>query len=129
MASGRSSLMRVVLSSSAAVRLEAARGFLGGRPPGSEVVIVGASRGAADDLARDVARRAGATFGLIRFSLTELAVRAAAVRLAGARRVPGSSTGAEAMAARAGVDAVAAGEVGCFAAGASAPGFPHAPRR
>src|SRR5213080_339399 len=107
MASGRSSLMRVVLSSSAAVRLEAARGFLGGRPPGSEVVIVGASRGAADDLARDVARRAGATFGLTRFSLTEFAARAAAARVAAARRLPGSQAGAEAIAARAVFDALA----------------------
>ena len=97
--------MRVVLSSSAAVRLDAARGFLGGHLPGSEVVIVGASRGAADDLAREVARRAGATFGLTRFSLTEIAARAAAARLAGARRVPGSSAGAEAMTARAVFDA------------------------
>ena len=118
--------MRVVFSSSAAVRLDAARGFLGGRLPGSEAVIVGASRGAADDLARDVARRAGATFGLTRFSLTELAARAAAARLAGARRVPGSSAGAEAMAARAVFDAIAADELAYFAPVASLPGFPKA---
>src|SRR5205807_991878 len=43
MASGRSVRLRVVLSSSAAVRLDAARGFIGGHPPGSEVVIIGAS--------------------------------------------------------------------------------------
>ena len=118
--------MRVVLSPSAAVRLDAARGFLGGRPPGSEAVIIGASRGAADDLARDVARRAGATFGLTRFSLTEVAARAAAARLAGARRVPGSSAGAEAIAARAVFDAIAAGELAYFAPVASLPGFPKA---
>ena len=118
--------MRVVLSSSAAVRLEAARRFLGGRLPGSEVVIVGASRGAADDLARDVARRAGATFGLTRFSLTELAARSAAARLAGARRVPGSSAGAEAMAARAVFDTLAADELAYFAPVAALPGFPRA---
>ena len=64
--------MRVIASSSAAARLDAARAFLAGRPPASELVIVGASRGAADDLARAVARRAGSTFGLTRFSLTEL---------------------------------------------------------
>jgi CRISPR/Cas system-associated exonuclease Cas4 (RecB family) len=118
--------MRVVLSSSAAVRLDAARGFLGGHLPGSEVVIVGASRGAADDLARDVARRTGATFGLARFSLTEIAARAAAARLAGARRVPGSSAGAEAMAARAVFDAIAADELAYFAPVAALPGFPKA---
>ena len=57
-------MLRVVISTSAAVRLDAAREFLAGRPPASELAIVGASRGAADDLARDVARRVGATFGL-----------------------------------------------------------------
>jgi CRISPR/Cas system-associated exonuclease Cas4 (RecB family) len=118
--------MRVVLSSSAAVRLDAARTFLASHPPGSEVVIIGASRGAADDLARDVARRAGATFGLTRFSLTELAARAAAARLAGARRVPGSTAGAEAMAARAVFDAIAVGELAYFGPVASLPGFPKA---
>jgi ATP-dependent helicase/nuclease subunit B len=118
--------MRVVLSSSAAVRIDAARGFLGGHPPGSEVVVIGASRGAADDLARGVARGAGATFGLTRFSLTEVAARAAAARLAGARRVPGSTAGAEAMAARAVFDAIAAGELAYFGPVASLPGFPRA---
>ena len=118
--------MRVVISSSASVRFAAAREFLAGHPPGSEVVIVGASRGAADDLARDVGRRAGATFGLTRFSLTEVAARAAASTLAGTRRVPGSSAGAEAMAARAVFDAVAAGELAYFGPVASLPGFPKA---
>src|SRR5437899_2691913 len=61
--------VRVIVSSSAADRLDAARAFLSGRPPASELVIVGASRGAADDLARAVARHAGSTFGLTRFSL------------------------------------------------------------
>jgi len=45
-------MLRVVISTSAAVRLDAAREFLTGRPPSSELAIVGASRGAADDLAR-----------------------------------------------------------------------------
>src|SRR4051812_8770641 len=119
-------MLRVITSTSAAARLAAAARFLAQRPPSQEVVIVGASRGAADDLARDVARRAGATFGLTRFSLTELAARAAAVRLAGARRVPGSSAGGEAMAARAVFDAIAADELGYFAPVASLPGFPKA---
>ena len=51
--------MRIITSTSAAVRLDAARDFLGGRPPATEMIIVGASRGAADDLARAIARRPG----------------------------------------------------------------------
>ena len=61
-----------------------------------------------------------------RFSLTELAARSAAVQLAGARRVPGTQAGAEATAARAVFDAVAAGELEYFAPVAGCPGFPKA---
>src|SRR2546427_733382 len=94
-------MLRIVTSSSAAARLNAARTFLAGRPAASELVIVGASRGAADDFARAIARRAGATFGLTRFSLTELAAKAAATRIEGARQARGTDAGAEAIAARA----------------------------
>jgi hypothetical protein len=119
-------MLRVVTSTSAAARLDAATRFLAERPQAAEVVIVGASRGAADDLARSIARRRGATFGLTRFSLTELAARAAAARLAGAHSAPATQAGAEAAAARAVFDALAAGELAYFAPVASMPGFPRA---
>jgi hypothetical protein len=119
-------MLRVITSTSSAARLDAARHFLEHRPPAAEVVIIGASRGAADDLARAVAKRAGATFGLTRFSLTELAARAAAARVAGARRLPGTQAGAEAIAARAVFDAIAARDLDYFAPVASMPGFPKA---
>src|SRR5882672_1375558 len=126
-------MLRIVTSTSAAARLEAAREFLAGfsslarieRAP-SELVIVGASRGAADDVARAIARNAGATFGLTRFSFTEVAARCAVTRAASRTRVPGTHAGAEAMAARAVFDAVAAGELEYFAPVASMPGFPKA---
>ena len=118
--------MRVVTSTSAAARLAAAREFIGGRPPATEQIIVAASRGAADDLARAVARDAGSTFGITRFSLTELAARAAASHPDGSRRVAGTQAGAEAIAARAVFDAVAAHELAYFAPVASMPGFPKA---
>ena len=70
--------MRIITSTSAAARLDAARASSADDPPATERIIVGASRGAADDLARAIARQAGATFGITRFSLTELAARAAA---------------------------------------------------
>jgi ATP-dependent helicase/nuclease subunit B len=116
-------LLRIVTSTSAEARLGAARTFLAGRPPAAELVIVGASRGAADDFARSLAQRAGSTFGLSRFSLTELAARAAATALAGARRTPGTQAGAEAMAARAVFDALDAHELTYFEPVASMPGF------
>ena len=118
-------MLRVVRSTSARARLDAAAQFLETRPPFSEVVVVGASRGAADDLARRVAQRLGATFGILRFSLTELAARAAGQVLE-ARRIPGTQAANEAMAARATFDATAAGELAYFAPVAKMPGFPKA---
>ncbi len=46
--------LRIVTSTSAAARLGEAARFLQRQPPASEVLVVGASRGAADDLARAV---------------------------------------------------------------------------
>src|SRR5205085_11526912 len=100
-------MLRVITSTSAAARLSAAQAFLDEHPPDREIVIVAASRGAADDLARGVAARRGATFGLTRFSFTELAARAAA-SAGGQRRAPGTQAAAEAIAARAVFDASAA---------------------
>ena len=118
--------MRIITSTSAAARLDAARTFLRGHAPATELVIVGASRGAADDLARAIARQAGSTFGITRFSLTELAARAAAAHAGGGRRMPGTQAGAEALAARAVFDALAAGELAYFEPVARMPGFPKA---
>ena len=92
-------MVRVLSGTSATARLRAAADFLHHRSSSSEVLIVGASRGAADDLVRSFAQEAGATFGLARFSLMELAARAAARRLAGAGCAPATRTGAEATAA------------------------------
>jgi ATP-dependent helicase/nuclease subunit B len=119
-------MLQVIVSTSAAARLAAAAEFLNKQPTASEVAIIDASRGAADDLARNAARRSGATFGIARFSLTELAARAASASELGMRRVPGTQAGAEALAARAVFDAVAAGELSYFTPVASMPGFPKA---
>ena len=118
-------MFRVVPSTSAAARLAAAAEFLETRPPFAEVIVVGASRGSADDLAREVSRRLGATFGILRFSLTELAARAAAQAFDGLR-TPGTQAASEAMAARATFDATAAGELAYFGPVATMPGFPKA---
>jgi hypothetical protein len=119
-------MLRLIRSTSAAARLVAAAHALTTRLPSEEILVIGASRGAADDLTRAVTRRAGATFGVIRFSLTELAARAAAVQLAGPRRAPGSQAAAEAIAARAVFEAHEADELEYFAPVAALPGFPKA---
>ncbi len=119
-------MFRLIASPSASARLAAATSFLHQRPSSGETLIVGASRGAADDLARAIGRQVGATFGLSRFSLTELAARIASAQLAGGRRSPGGFAGSEALAVRAVFDATAAGELTYFAPVASMPGFPKA---
>jgi CRISPR/Cas system-associated exonuclease Cas4 (RecB family) len=119
-------MLRVITSTSASARLDAAREFLARRPPAAEVVIVSASRGAADDLARSIALEAGALFGATRFSLTEMAARAAMELAARDHHAPGTQAGSEAMAARAAFEAVSAGELSYFAPVARLPGFPKA---
>jgi ATP-dependent helicase/nuclease subunit B len=119
-------MLRAITSTSAAVRLDAAAAFLRQFPPSTEVVVVGATRGAADDFVRSLARRSAATFGLTRFGLTELAARSAVSTSALPRRAPATQAGAEAVAARAAFDAVTAGELEYFTPVASMPGFPKA---
>jgi ATP-dependent helicase/nuclease subunit B len=117
---------RVIHSASASVRLEAAAAFLHGFPPHHPVTLVGATRGAADDLARAVAALRPATFGLHRLSLTQLAARAAIVALARDGITPGTWLGAEAVATRAAFEAKRDTVLHYFAPVASAPGFPRA---
>jgi len=81
-------------------RLLRAQAFLRELAPGIRAVIVGASRGAADELARRVAAETSATFGLQRLSLAQLAARAAAPWLAAQGAAPASALGLEAVAAR-----------------------------
>ena len=118
--------MRVTLSTSASARLEVARQFLLDAPPAAEFLIVGASRGAADDLARTIALVRGATFGLYRFSLTQLAARLAAPLLARDGLAPTTALGAQAVAARALFDATRDSALSYFAPVAASPGFPRA---
>src|SRR5438874_4782235 len=117
-------MLRVVTSTSAAARLSAARTFLQQLPVAAEALVIGATRGAADDFVRSIARETGATFGLTRFSLTELAARAADAVAANGRRAPATHAGSEAVAARAVFEC--AGELAYFTPVASMPGFSKA---
>jgi hypothetical protein len=117
-------MVRVVTSTSAAARLAAARRFLKDLPVASEALVIGATRGAADDLVRSIAREAGATFGLTRLSLTECASRAADTLAATRRRAPSTNAGAEAVAARAVFECV--DTLTYFTPVATMPGFSRA---
>ena len=117
--------LRIVESSEAALRLETARAWLDAQGDRG-AVIVGASRGAADDFARSVAQARGGALGLHRFSFTQLAAHLAAPVLAARGAVPVTRIGTEAVAARAAFEAVHAGELSYFAPVAATPGFPRA---
>src|SRR6059058_3716586 len=102
----------VLVSASAADRLAEARRFIASQQAGVRVLIVGASRGAADDLAREVSAAVPATFGIQRLTLTQLAARTAMVALADNGVTPSTWLGAEALR--------------YFAPVAGRPGFPRA---
>ncbi len=118
--------MHTIVSTSAAARLSAARRFVLEAPAAAETLIVSASRGAADDCARDLARERPATFGLYRFSLTQLAARLAAPLLARDRLSPATALGVQAVAARALFDADREAALSYFQPVAETPGFPRA---
>ncbi len=117
---------RICISSLAADRLTVVRDLLLARAQGNQTLLVGPSRGAADDLARDVAARLPATLGLQRFSLTQFAARNAIVALAQEGHTPSTWLGAEAVAARAAFTATREDALRYFAPVASTPGFPRA---
>src|SRR3954468_2244543 len=125
---------RLIESSSAQLRLDTARAFVreqarAGALPAhtpSDVWIVGASRGAADDLARAIAIESGATIGLHRFSLANLAARLAGAVLAADDRAPATYLGSEAVAARATFEALRGEGLSYFGPVARTPGFPRA---
>ena len=118
--------VRLVESSSAQLRLEQARAFVENASAHGDVWVVAASRGAADDLARTIAASRGATMGLHRFSVGQLAIRLAAPVLAAEDRAPATFLGSEAVAARATFDALNDRELTYFAPVARTPGFPRA---
>src|SRR5437867_13175455 len=119
-------MLEMFQSSSAAERLRAAGAFIERSPAATEVLIVGASRDAVDDLARRVTAARGATFGLYRASLTQLAVRFAAAEMARLGVAPATALGAEAVAARVSFEAVQEATLRYFAPVARFPGFPRA---
>jgi ATP-dependent helicase/nuclease subunit B len=119
-------MTRLIESSSAQLRLQHARAFVETHAARGDVWLVGASRGAVDDLARSIAAQSGATIGLHRFSLTQLAVRLATPILAEQGLAPVTYLGSEAVAARATFDAQRDAALRYFAPVARTPGFPRA---
>ena len=119
-------MIRIVESAANELRLAEARAFIRSGLRNGDLLLVAASRGAADDLARSLAIESGATVGLHRFSLTQLAARLAAPILAADRRSPATNLGSEAVAARATFESMRTDALTYFGPVAITPGFPRA---
>jgi hypothetical protein len=119
-------MVRLIESSSAQLRLHEAHAFAREHARRGDVWLVGASRGAVDDLSRRIALEAGAAMGVHRFSLPQLAARLAGPILAAEDRAPATYLGSEAVAARATFDALKDDALSYFAPVARTPGFPRA---
>ncbi len=118
--------LRIIESSDSGQRLDEAARWISARLDARDIFIISASRGAADDLARQVALAHGGARGLHRFSLAQLAARLAAPALAGQGIAPPTRVGSEAVAARATFECGAANELDYFAPVSGTPGFPRA---
>lgn len=119
-------VLRVFESPSAAERLDAAERFLAAAPAGTELLVIGASREAADDVCRAIARRVGTTFGLHRFTLAQYASRTGGTRLAEQGLALCTPLGAEAVAARAAFEAQRQRRLSYLDPVVDAPGFARA---
>ncbi len=119
-------MIRLVVSSSGRTRRAAVQEFLREREPSAETVLVGATRDAVDDLVAELSLEIGATFGLHRFSLSQLIAHLAALPLAAEGLAPASSLGSEAVAARAAFEAEKDGHLPELSAVSRFPGFPRA---
>src|SRR5215472_15457034 len=120
------STVTAIQSGSAAIRLREARRFVEQFEPGAEVLLLGASRGSVDDLARTISLERGAMFGLHRLSFTQLAARLAVMEMASRDRVPATALGHEAVATRAAFEARADESLEYFSPVSQTPGFPKA---
>ncbi len=110
-------------SPSGAERRATALAFLAALPCDGEALLVGASRGAVDELAHAHAAARGAAFGLRRLTLTQLAALLAQPAFAAAGLAHATPLASLALAARATFDARAASAIPYFAPVASSPGF------
>jgi ATP-dependent helicase/nuclease subunit B len=117
------SRIQVFQSASARERLAAAREFVRSYKPGTELLLIGASRESVDDFASEICLETGASFGLHRFTLMQLVARLAAGELATTGRAPATYLGAEAIAARSTFEALEREAIHYFEPVARLPGF------
>jgi CRISPR/Cas system-associated exonuclease Cas4 (RecB family) len=129
MSSNERTPRRIIVATAAATRVAEARAWLDAYAAAAEVLVVGASWDAADDLVRAAALAQGARFGTTRLTLGTLAGILATPTLAAAALVPAGGLSLDAIAARA-VHALAMDDaLAYFTPIARCPGFPRAVAR
>jgi predicted ABC-type transport system involved in lysophospholipase L1 biosynthesis ATPase subunit len=114
----------VITSVSSCSRIDRARAWLETRDASDEVLILGASLNAANELARSLARTRGAAFGWHRLTLPQLAANIALPALTERGLASISQIGAEATVARLLHRLRIELRLGHFQAIAHTPGFP-----
>ena len=120
-------MSRIAVTSSAArARIRCAEAWLASRKPDEELLVIGATLDAANELARQVAKKKGAAFGWRRLTLPQLAFAVAAPTLAARGLTPLSRIGAEAIVARLVHRLNAEGTLSHYQSVLGAPGFPRA---
>jgi RecB family exonuclease len=116
----------VFISAANRVRIRRAEAWLKDRPAAEELLIVGATLDAANELAREVAKWKGAAFGWHRLTLSQLAFAVAAPVLAARGLTPLSRIGADAIVARLVHRINAEGGLKHYQPVVGTPGFPRA---
>jgi ATP-dependent helicase/nuclease subunit B len=116
----------IASSSSTYHRIARCREWLEARAPAEQVLIIGATLGAANEVARSLAQAKGATFGYHRMTLGQLAAALARPALAAQRTVPLGALGIEAVTNRAVHKLSEVGALGRYAKLTNGPGFARA---
>ena len=120
--------MGVTVVTSAANHHRITRGWdwLKARAPAEEVLIIGTTLGAANEIARSLAQTKGASFGYHRMTLGQLASALTRPALSAQRIVPLGTLGIQAIANRAIYKLSQAGGLGRYANLTNGPGFARA---
>jgi ATP-dependent helicase/nuclease subunit B len=118
--------VHAIISSTGHRRIHRAQRWLENRAAAEEVLIVGATLDAANELARKVAKKKGAAFGWYRVTLPQLAFAVAAPILAARSLTPLSRIGVAALVARFVHRMILEGRLSHYRSVAATPGFPRA---
>jgi ATP-dependent helicase/nuclease subunit B len=118
--------LTALISAASYDRIARGRDWLNARQPAEEVLIIGASPGAANELTRSLAREKRASFGYHRLTLGQLASALAQPLLTAQRTVPLGALGVQAVANGAIHKLSQAGGLGRYVTITSGPGFARA---